>query len=198
MAENTHKINPILAFYKQYHPVYMPLTENNSISQLPLALLTASKSVYLPLDYQIEDYQQESESLEYCAASFVLNGLKVKHRLAKITPTKTGQFVTIWKRNEEGITAPFNASDDLDLLIISALSGDHFGQFIFPKTVLVYHKIITQNQVEGKRGIRIYPPWDTVTSKQAEKTQQWQTQYFLRISMPSAVDLTLAQKLLNP
>lgn len=176
----------------------MPLSENNSTYELPPTLLTSSEWVYLPLGYQITDYQKESESLEYSAAGFVLNGLKVKHRLAKITPSKTGQFVTIWKRDEKGITTPFNALDDLDLIIISAESGDHFGQFIFPKAVLVQHKIITQNEVEGKRGIRVYPPWDFVTSKQAAKTQQWQTQYFLPISKQAAIDTALAKKLLNP
>jgi len=31
--------------------------------------------------------------------------------------------------------------------------------------------IISKNGKLGKRGIRVYPPWDMVTNKQAEKTQ---------------------------
>ena len=39
----------------------------------------------------------EDESQEYGACTFRLNDLKIKFRISKITPTKTGQFVTIWK-----------------------------------------------------------------------------------------------------
>jgi hypothetical protein len=168
-----------------------------SITKLPLILQTASSLVYHPLGYQINNLQIETESLEYAACTFELNGLKIKHRLAKITPTKTGQFVTIWKRNEAGITTPFNDQDEFDLLIISANNADLFGQFIFPKAILVQHKIITKNGIEGKRGIRVYPPWDTVTNKQAEKTQQWQVPYFLQIDVNENIDLARAKKLIG-
>jgi hypothetical protein len=153
--------------------------------------------VYNPLDYQINNLQIESESQEYAACAFELNGLKIKHRLAKITPTKTGQFVTIWKRNEAGITIPFNDQDEFDLLIISVNSVEQSGQFIFPKAILAKHKIITKNEIEGKRGIRVYPPWDIVANKQAEKTQQWQTPYFLQIDINGNTDLARAKKLIG-
>jgi len=168
-----------------------------SITKLPLILQTASNLVYHPLGYQINNLQIESESREYVACAFELNRLKIKHRLAKITPTKTGQFVTIWKRNEAGITTPFNDQDEFDLLIISANSVDRSGQFIFPKVILVQNKIITKNGIEGKRGIRVYPPWDTVTNKQAEKTQQWQAPYFLQIDINENIDLARAKKLIG-
>ena len=168
-----------------------------SITKLPLILQTASNLVYHPLGYQINNLQIESESREYAACSFELDGLKIKHRLAKITPTKTGQFVTIWKRNEAGITAPFNDQDEFDLLVISANNADLCGQFIFPKAILIQHKIITKNGIEGKRGIRVYPPWDTVTNKQAEKTQQCQMPYFLQIDINGNTDLARAKKLID-
>jgi len=47
--------------------------------------------------------------------------------------------------------------------------------------VLADKEIITRNGKEGKRGIRVYPPWDIATNKQAEKTQNWQSNYFLTI-----------------
>ena len=56
--------------------------------------------------------------------------------------------------------------------------------------------IITRNGKEGKRGIRVYPPWDIVTSKQAEKTQSWQTKYFLTIKNDNSTDLDLINKLI--
>ena len=56
--------------------------------------------------------------------------------------------------------------------------------------------IITRNGKEGKRGIRVYPPWDIPTNKQAEKTKIWQAKYFLTIKKDdSAIDL--ARQLLN-
>lgn len=125
------------------------------LNQLPEVLVTASKLIYQPLGYKISNYQTESESQEYNACTFQLNHLKIKHRLSKITPKKTGQFVTIWKRNNLGITIPFDDLDDFDLLIISSETDKHFGQFIFPKAILAQHKIITNNGVEGKRGIRV-------------------------------------------
>ncbi|WP_406825753.1 MepB family protein [Pedobacter sp. KACC 23697] len=169
-------------------------TVTNRISSL---LRTASDLVYDPLGYQISNLQIENESLEYAACTFELNGLKIKHRLSKITPTKAGQFVTIWKRNEAGITAPFTDQDEFDLLIISVNDAGRSGQFIFPKAILVQHKIITANGIAGKRGIRIYAPWDVAVNKQAQKTQQWLAPYFLQIDINGNTDLTRAEKLIG-
>ena len=153
--------------------------------------------VYDKCGFDLTDLKQNLESKEYGACSFVLNGKTIQQRISKITPTKTGQFVTIWKRNENGITEPFDNSDDFDFVIITARNDNNFGQFIFPKSVLADNGIITQNGKEGKRGIRVYPPWDIVTNKQAMKTQNWQTKYFLIIKNDNKTDLDLATKLLT-
>ncbi len=42
--------------------------------------------------------------------------------------------------------------------------------------------ILSDGKKPGKRGIRVYPSWDEVKSKQAQKTQEWQTRYFLELS----------------
>ncbi|MBO9673636.1 MAG: MepB family protein [Sphingobacteriaceae bacterium] len=169
----------------------------DQINKIGAILKTINNSVYIPLNYQFRNLQIENESQEYAACTFELNRLKIKHRLSKITPAKTGQFVTIWKRNEAGITTPFHEQDEFDLLIISVNSADHSGHFIFPKNILVQHKIITAKGIEGKRGIRVYPPWDVVTNKQAEKTQQWQVPYFLQIDFNGNTDLARAEKLIG-
>jgi len=102
------------------------------------------------------------------------------------------------KRNKDGITKPFGILDDLDFIIITSKCGDNFVQFIFPKSVLADKGIITKNGIEGKRGIRVYLPWDAATSKQAEKTQSWQTKYFLTIKNDNSTDLEKAkQPLIN-
>lgn len=89
---------------------------------------------------------------------------------------------------------PFTDQDEFDLLIISVNDTDQSGQFIFSKAILAQHKIITANGTGGKRGIRIYAPWDVVTNKQAAKTQQWQATYFLQIDINGNTDLARAAK----
>lgn len=158
-------------------------------------LKIAKELVYDQCGFVLENLKQNPESAEYSACTFLLNSKAIQYRVSKITPTKTGQFVAIWKRNAAGITAPFDMADDIDFIIVAARSGDNLGQFIFPKAVLADKGIITQNGKEGKRGIRVYPPWDIVANKQAEKTQDWQTKYFLTIKKSSSTDLDLVKQL---
>ena len=158
-------------------------------------LIIAKELVYDKCGFDLTDPKLNSESAEYGACSFGLNGKTIQHRVSKITPTKTGQFVAIWKRNKDGLTEPFDISDDIDFIIITSKSGNNLGQFIFPSSVLADKGIITRNGKEGKRGIRVYPPWDIATNKQAEKTQSWQTKYFLTIKKDNTIDLDLTKKL---
>jgi hypothetical protein len=153
--------------------------------------------VYDRCGFDLTNPKMGTESAEYGACSFALDGATVQHRVSKITPAKTGQFVTIWKRNKNGITAPFDISDNLDFLVITSGNDERLGQFIFPTPVLAGKGIITANNKQGKRGIRVYPPWDIVTSKQAEKTQTWQTTYFLEIENRNSADIALAKRLFS-
>lgn len=166
------------------------------IKSFPDDLIKITKWVYDKCNFNLTHPKLNTESVEYGACSFELNGKKIQHRVSKITPTKNGQFVTLWKRNKNGITEPFAINDEIDSIIITAKSDKNLGQFIFPKKVLASNGIITQNGKSGKRGIRIYPPWDSPQSKQAEKTQSWQLHYFLPISANGVADLDLAKKLL--
>ncbi len=170
------------------------LTIQNSIHY---DLKVVKELVYEKCGFDLTNLKQHLESTEYGACSFELNGHTIQYRVSKITPTKTGQFVTIWKRNNDGITEPFDILDDLDFIIITSKSGENFGQFIFPKSVLADKGIITSNGKEGKRGIRVYPPWDITTNKQAMQTQSWQSKYFLTIKGDNSTDLDLIKKLLK-
>jgi hypothetical protein len=136
-----------------------------------------------------------SESEEYGACSFSLNGKTIQYRVSKITPTKSGQFVTVWKRNKKGITEPFTVSDGIDFIIVTSKKGETIGQFIFPRSVLADNGIMTANGKEGKRGIRVYPPWDIPTNTQAEKTQAWQTKYFVTIKGNTPPELNVIRDL---
>lgn len=152
--------------------------------------------VYDKCGLSLTNLKLNPESTEYGACTFELNELKIEYRISKITPKKTGQFVTIWKRNKNGATEPFDILDNIDFIIITSKSDGNLGQFIFPKSVLAHKGIISQNGKKGKRGIRVYPPWDITTSKQAEKTQNWQTNYFISFGDNNTTDLELAKKYL--
>ena len=160
-------------------------------------LQLAEKLLYNECGFQLQHLVWNSESANYGACSFELNNKFIQYRVANITPTKIGQFVAIWKRNSEGITAPFDVSDSLDFMIISVRDSENFGQFIFPKSVLVSHGIISQNEKGGKRGIRVYAPWDKPENKQAIKTQAWQVNYFVEIRENSHLDLEFVKKNLS-
>lgn len=159
---------------------------------LHIDLKTIKDLVYDKSGIALTNLKLNTECVEYGACSFEINGRKVEHRVSKITPTKPGQFVTIWKRNKNGITAPFDISDNIDFLIVTSKSQDNIGQFIFPKSILVDKGIFSQDGKIGKRGIRVYPSWDTTINKQAAKTQNWQTKYFIQIMSANAVDLDFA------
>ncbi len=153
--------------------------------------------VYVKCGLIMSKLKRNAKSTVYGACSFQLNDMKIEYRVSKMTPTKTGQFVTIWKRSEEGITTPFDISDDIDFVIITSRSGENLGQFLFPKSVLIQQSIFSQNRKGGKRGIRVYPPWDQVNSRQASRTQQWQAKYFVTIRDGNNTDLDRVRQLLD-
>lgn len=141
-----------------------------------------NSSLYNKLGLSISNLILDTESKEYKACRYNLNDLKIIDRKAKITPKKVGQFVTCWKRNQEGITTPFNESDDFDYYVINVTSGAQSGQFVFPKAILIKKGIVSTNSKDGKRGFRVYPEWDKPTNKQAISTQKWQLSYFLDLN----------------
>jgi len=160
-------------------------------------LLLADKLIYKPMGLAIQNLNVKDESVDYGAAEFEINHRLVKFRTGKVTPTKTGQFVTFWKRIGKGPILPYDLEDLFDLLIVSVRAKNNFGQFIFPKNVLCEKGIVSKNTVGGKRAMRIYPPWDKTDNKQAMKTQIWQSLYFFEIQGNSIVDFSSIQNLLN-
>ncbi|WP_428229724.1 MepB family protein [Flavobacterium sp.] len=158
-----------------------PKNNWNDLKSLPKDLIIAKESVYDCCNFDATLPQPESESTDYDAYNFYLNRKQICYRKAKITPTKTGQFVTLWKRNQNGIIEPFDFSDSIDFVIVSVGKDDLLGQFVFPKNILLEKGIFSTATKEGKRATRVYPPWDETTSKQAQKTQQWQLLYFCTI-----------------
>lgn len=174
------------------------MVANQSWSGLHGDLLAAKTSVYDPSGFDCSQPVPEPESAEYAAHAFTLDGLSVRFRVARTTPTKAGQFVTVWQRSAEGPTRPLDAEDGIDLVVISSRAGDHFGQFVFPRAELCRRGVISHNGSGGKRGFRVYPPWVTTTSRQAGSSQAWQVRHFLDLGEREPVDAAHARALYHP
>ena len=144
--------------------------------------LLAIKTAYEAVNVTCEDILPEEESKEYGAYVFKINRKIVRFRVAKITPTKVGQFVTFWKRSPGGPIEPYDATDMFDLLIVIVREAERCGQFIFPKAVLVQNGLLSKDGCGGKRAMRVYPPWVITENLQARKTQEWQSLYFYEIA----------------
>ncbi|MCX4847768.1 MepB family protein [Streptomyces sp. NBC_00893] len=165
-------------------------------------LLAAKALVYDPSGLVCSLPVPEAESAEYGAHGFTVDGSAIRFRVARTTPTKVGQFVTVWKRSADGgPIRPYDSGDPVDLFVISTRDtgdgvGDDsggtggtggiggtggFGQFVFPRDVLRERDIVSTDGVGGKRGFRVYPPWVTTTNRQAGRTQKWQVEYFLPV-----------------
>ncbi|EKT3966171.1 MepB family protein [Flavobacterium psychrophilum] len=158
-------------------------------------LIDTKNSLYNKCGFELSNIKIEKESAEYVAHRFEINNLKILFRQAKITPTKVGQFVTLWKRKKnKNSIEPFEISDHIDLFVINVKTEKRFGQFVFPKSVLI-EKGIVSDKKEGKRAIRVYPPWDKTENKQAQKTQKWQLDYFLEIPFDKKININHAKTL---
>ncbi|WP_332685694.1 MepB family protein [Devosia sp.] len=143
--------------------------------------MAAVSAVYEPTGIELTKAPwAETESAEYGACRLSLNGAQIVYRVAKTTPTKVGQFVTIWKRPDPGgPIAPLDSADGVALVIIHVSDGARSGQFIFDKSTLIKRGVMSVDGKGGKRAIRVYPPWTTPTAKDAISTQRWQLGCFL-------------------
>jgi hypothetical protein len=155
-----------------------------NIDNLPDSFNEIYQQVLLPADIQITSVPcRENESREYEAMQFKLNGKLILFRQAKITPRKTGQFVTLWKRpSPDAAIMPFVLKDNIDFCLIATDSENKKGFFLFDLNILIEKGIFSNEINTGKRGIRIYPVWDFPTSKQAIQTQKWQSHYFINLA----------------
>lgn len=119
----------------------------------------------------------EPDSANYGGHTLTLNGRPTIFRAAKTTPTKTGQFATLWRRSPQGPIRPFDVCDGVSLFIV--YTGG--GLFVFPAHALAAHNVLSTHGVGGKRALRLYPPDVVTTSVQARKSQTWQGEYFLSL-----------------
>lgn len=163
--------------------------------RVPDALIRLIERFYRPAGLHVSrSPEAQYESAEYSAARFGLNGHGILFREAKTTPTKLGQFVTVWKRPEVGgIIAPLDVADDVAFVAVNVADATHQGQFVFDHKTLAAKGVMSVNGKGGKRAIRVYPPWVTPIAKDAVKTQKWQLNHF--IDLDDATDLQTLRKL---
>jgi len=166
--------------------------ENNQLSdwscdpshgKLPQQFLDIQNEIIAFSGVQISDVPvRESESEEYGAVQFNLDGKRVAFRVAKTTPTKVGQFVTMWKReNPSDEIAPYDIEDTVDYIFVFVFDQSHQGFFVFEKILLGKKGIMSVKGKGGKRAIRVYAPWVKTVSTQAKATQSWQIQNFVSL-----------------
>lgn len=104
---------------------------------------------------------------------------KIRLRTGKVTPTKPGFFVTVWRRTDGGETEPFPSDDGADFLVITVRGERGSGMFIFPTAALAVRGVVSVRGKGGKRGFRLYPPWLQALNPTATRSQSWQSEFFV-------------------
>ncbi len=150
---------------------------------------TASKEIFLNILGIAPKFSDQSftvlrdlENQKYSAHIAKSTTLSLAFRSAKTTSTKTGQFVTLWQRGSDNAIHPYHINTAPDYFVIYTYSNTQAGYFLFSKITLAKNGVISTHEKEGKRAIRIYPPWSKNLNNQAAKTQKWQSQNFYALS----------------
>lgn len=117
---------------------------------IPKDLLLAKELVYDCFDFDCSQLQQESESIDYSAYRFYLNEKFICYREAKITPTKTGQFVTLWKRSRLGTIEPFDSTDLIDFVFVSVRKENFSDSLFFLKMCYLKKESFRQQPAKEK------------------------------------------------
>lgn len=152
------------------------------------AFTYVNENFYKPNNLKVNNIQEENQNEKYGAGIFRINSKTVRFRVARITPKKKGQFIACWEKGGDNKNQAYSYENATELLVINTF-GNHnnFGQFIFPKEILLKYNILKTDTSKGKMAIRVYPSWDILTSKQAIATQRWQLPYFINLNHSSSV-----------
>jgi len=159
-----------------------PLTwqTDPALGLLPVQLCECIENLLLPAGLVVTHApQREAESADYGACRLSVNHQTVVFRVARTTPTKVGQFVTLWQR-PGGVNeiAPLDSEQGIAAVMVAVFDEENRGIFLFDGDILVKQGVFSRQGVGGKRALRVYAPWVTPLSRQALKTQQWQSRYF--------------------
>lgn len=124
----------------------------------------------------------EEQTSDYEAGRAKIGSGTWRIRTARVTPTKPGAFVAVWRRSPSGKTQPFESSDACDGLLVFVPDGSRFGVFTFTREHLVEHGVVQSPLAPGKRGFRVYPSWCMDLNAQATRTQRAQAGAFADLS----------------
>lgn len=130
------------------------------------------------LDGALPVVQAEEQNSDYESGVTLMGKEKWRIRTARVTPTKPGAFVAVWKRGEDGATRPFTIDEAMAGLLVFVEEGERFGVFRFTSSYLVSLGYVTSAACPGKRGFRVYPSWCSGLNPQASRTQRAQSVAF--------------------
>lgn len=124
----------------------------------------------------------EEQSSDYESGTVILDSGLWRLRAARLTPTKPGAFVAVWRRLGDGTTAPFGGDDPAAGLFVFVEEGAHFGVFRFTTEQLAAFGVLRTDRSPGKRGFRVYPPWCAGLNRQAARSQAAQSVAYHELS----------------
>lgn len=128
-------------------------------------------------DFKILKYETQNETYE----GFIIETTganRVRSRLGRRTPKKSGYFTAFWEKNNLNKNQPFQVEAGLKDLVIVVQEKHYEGLFIIPMEAAIKHQIISSESKTGKMAMRFYPPWCQELNETARKTQKWQIKYF--------------------
>lgn len=141
-----------------------------------------NKTIGSVLNGPLESYCEESQNMNYEGFLCTIDQHTFRSRLAKKTPTKKGYFVVFWEKDVNNQNQVFNAESSPEFLIVNVVDKKHKGVFLFSKDALIKYNILRTSVSQGKMAMRVYPGWEQALNRTAEKTQKWQTTYFIDVS----------------
>ena len=168
---------------------------------LPNDLAFAIEYVYKPTGLSISKpvKEKDKEGEAYKAYQFNIESNVVKKhvafRVGKVTPSRPGHFVTLWKRPNKKIE-PLDVSNGVDFAVVHVSNHERSGQFIFDKKILLSENIFsyTEKGKKGKLSFRVFPPWSEPTQS-ALKTQKWQLEHFCETTKNKTINYERLLKL---
>nr|WP_245324973.1 MepB family protein [Microbacterium amylolyticum] len=124
----------------------------------------------------------EEQNTDYEAGIAQIGGEDWHIRTARNTPSKPGAFVAFWRRDADGVTAPFAEDDQAAGLLVFVNRQDRRGVFRFTGRHLADLRI-TSGKRPGKRGFRVYPTWCEDLNAAATATQRAQALAFQELGV---------------
>lgn len=124
----------------------------------------------------------EPDNAAYSAAILTVGDVRLRVREARVTPTKPGAFVSVWRRSPHGGAEPFPAADAVAGLLVLVADSPLAGVFHFTPEHLAALGVTSTPTTPGKRGFRVYPPWCDGLNPQASRTQRAQAAAFINLT----------------